>query len=79
MLKLIDSGCGQHHPRQVSVTGAAAILLGRLLLNLPLTNGGYNYICEHGHTHRLTLLQCKGKVALYPQELGFAGGTASAH
>ena len=79
MLKLIDSGCGQHHPRQITCTGAAAILLDRLLLNLPLTDGGYNYICEQGHTHRLTPLQSGTKVTAYPQELGFAGGLASAH
>jgi hypothetical protein len=79
MLNLIDSGCGQHHPRQITCTGATATLMDRLLLNLPMTDGGYNYICEHGHTHRLTLLQSGKKVASYPQKLGFGGSTASAH
>jgi hypothetical protein len=78
MLKLIDSGCGQHHPRQVTFTGGAAILAARLLLNLPLTNGGYNYICEHGHSHRLTLPQREEKLAARPG-FGFAGGAAPPH
>ncbi len=78
MLKLIDSGCAQHHPRQVTCTGGAAILVGRLLLNLPLTNGGYDYICEHGHTHRLAPLQCEAKAAGC-SGFGFMEGATPAH
>ena len=62
MLKLIDSGCGQHSPQQITLTGAAAALVARLILNLPPTNGGPTYICEHGHTHRLTFYQREDKM-----------------
>ena len=57
MLKITDSGCGQHQARHMALKGVTAALVGRLILNLPLTDGGHHYICEHGHTHRLTLLQ----------------------
>ena len=55
MLKLTDSGCAQHPPRHITLTGLAAALVGRLILNLPPTEAGHTYICEHGHTHCLTL------------------------
>ena len=59
MFKLTDSGCSQHEPRHIALTGAAAALVGHLLLNLPMTAGNYTYICEHGHTHYLTLQSCE--------------------
>ena len=37
MLKLTDSGCGQHSPQQITLTGAAAALVARLILNLSPT------------------------------------------
>jgi hypothetical protein len=79
MLKLIDSGCGQHQARQIAFTGITAALVGRLILNLPLTDGAPYYICEHGHTHRLTLHQGQEQVASGPPGRGRAGGTAPAH
>ena len=57
MLKLTDSGCAEHSPQQITFTGAAAALVARLILNLPPTGAGPTYICEQGHTHRLTLHQ----------------------
>jgi hypothetical protein len=62
MLKLTDSGCAQHSPQQITLTGAAAALVARLILNLSPGGGGPIYICEHGHTHRLTLHQCEEKM-----------------
>jgi hypothetical protein len=62
MLKLIDSGCGQHSPQQITFTGAAAALVARLILNLPPTNGALTYICEHGHNHRVTFYQREEKM-----------------
>jgi hypothetical protein len=63
MLKLTDSGCAQHSPQPITFTGVAAVLVGRLILNLSPTAAGPTYICEHGHTHRLTLHQCEEKLA----------------
>jgi hypothetical protein len=55
MLKLTDSGCGQHSAQQISLTGPAAALVARLILNLSPTGAGPTYICEYGQTHRLTI------------------------
>ena len=63
MLKFIESGCAQHCPQQITLTGAAAALVARLILNLHFTDGGPTYICEHGHSHRLMLQPREEKVA----------------
>ncbi len=76
MLRLMDSGCERHQPRQIICTGGAAILVGRLLVNLHPMDDGHTYICEHGHTHRLTLLKGEEKPSSIPKELDFAGGSA---
>ena len=80
MLKLTDSGCGQHQAAAPGPHGRyAAALVGRLIFNLPLTDGGHHYICEHGHTHRLTLLQPQEHVTSSPPGRGCAGGMAPVH
>ena len=79
MLKLTDSGCGQHQARHIALTGATAALVGRLILNLPLTDGGHHYICEHGHTHCLTLQPRDKKISSSPPGLGYASDKASTH
>ena len=79
MLKLTDSGCGQHQARQIALTGAAAALVGRLILNLPMTDGGHTYICEHGYTHCLTLQPRDKKISSNPPGLGYASDKASTH
>ena len=79
MLKLTDSGCREHQARQIALAGAAAILVGQLIVNLPMTDGGHTYICEHGYTHCLTL-QPRGKiVSSSPPKLGYARDKASTH
>ena len=79
MLKLIDSGCGQHSPQQITVTGAAAALVARLILNLPPTIGGPTYICEHGHTHRLTFYQREERITSSGPGAELATGNPSFH
>ncbi len=79
MLKLTDSGCAQHSPQQISLAGAGAVLVARLILNLPPTADGPTYICEHGHTHRLTLHQREGKMASNLLGPGLAGGPIPFH
>ena len=79
MLKLIDSGCAQHHPRPITLTGLAEALVGRLILNLPPTKVGHSYICEHGHTHCLTLQSREGNVTSTPPRFGFTGNPAPNH
>ena len=79
MFKLTDSGCRQHRPRQIALTGAAAALVGHLVVNLPVTDGGHSYICDHGYTHCLTLERCDPKVSPSPPELGYASDKACTH
>lgn len=79
MLKLTDSGCTQHPPRPITLTGQAAALVGRLVLNLPPTAAGHSYICEHGHTHCLTLQLRKGNVTSTSPQFGFTGNPALNH
>jgi hypothetical protein len=76
MLKLTDSGCTQHFPQQITLTGVAVALVARLILNLHFTDGGPTYICEHGRTHRLTLHPREEKVASNLPGPILAGGTA---
>jgi hypothetical protein len=79
MLKLTDSGCREHQVRQIALAGAAAALVGQLIVNLPLTDGGHTYICEHGHTHCLMLQPRGKKVSSSPPKLGYARDKASTH
>lgn len=55
MLTLIDSGCGKHPRKQLTLTGYLACLVGGLITNLPLQGACPTYICEYGHTHYLLL------------------------
>jgi hypothetical protein len=70
MLKLTDSGCAQHPPRHTTLTGLAATLVGRLISNLNPTAAGHTYICEHGHTHCLTLQPRQGNLTTGPPQIG---------
>jgi hypothetical protein len=54
MLKLMDSGCNEHHRRRLRFSGTEANLLATIIYNLPHNGDCYTYICEYGHTHRLT-------------------------
>ena len=79
MLKLTDSGCAQHPPRHTTLTGLVAALVGRLIINLPPTAAGHTYICEHGHTHRLTFESCEGNVTTGPPRFGLTSNPALNH
>ena len=79
MLKLTDSGCAEHHARPIRLTGLAAALVGRLILNLPPTAAGHTYICERGHTHCLTLQPREGNVTLTPPRFGLTGNPPLNH
>ena len=70
MLKLADSGCAQHPPRHITLKGPAAALVGRLVLNLLPNAAGHSYICEHGHTHCLTLQRREESMATAKSRVG---------
>ena len=79
MFKLMDSGCEQHQPRQIRLTDSTAAWVDRLILNLPPTDAGHTYICEHGHTHCLTRSPQEAARTASPLGLGYAGGTVLTH
>jgi len=54
MLMITDLGCDRHNQRRVTLSGIEAELVTDVLYNL--TNNGefHTYICECGHTHRIS-------------------------
>ena len=54
MLKIIDPGCNKHNQRQFTLDGVAAEIMGDILYNLPNDGDFHTFICEHGHTHRIS-------------------------
>jgi hypothetical protein len=79
MLKLMDSGCVQHPPQPIRLTGQTAALVDCLVLNLPRTEAGHTYICEYGHTHCLRLRPCEGNATSTPPRFGFTGSPPLHH
>jgi hypothetical protein len=55
MLTIIDRGCTKHQGRQLAMDAATAEFMQDLLFNLHRQGEFHTYICEHGHTHRLSL------------------------
>jgi hypothetical protein len=53
MIELLDSGCGQHPPRNFTLRDNIAGLVYQLVTNLPVKGNWSTYICEYGHTHSL--------------------------
>jgi hypothetical protein len=54
MLKIIDPGCNKHNQREFTLDGVEAETMGDILLNLPIDGESHTFICEHGHTHRIS-------------------------
>jgi hypothetical protein len=54
MLKLTDLGCNEHNRRQLTLSGIEAELMKGILYNLPQEGDFHTFICEQGHTHRLS-------------------------
>ena len=54
MLTITDLGCERHNRRQFTLSGVEADILGDILFNLPSDGDFHTFVCEHGHTHRLT-------------------------
>jgi len=79
MLKITDSGCAEHLARPITLTGQVAALVGRLIVNLPPTEAGHTYICEHGHTHCLTLQPRQSNMTTGPPRFGLMSTPALNH
>ena len=54
MLKIIDLGCNKHNRRQFTLDGVEAEIIGDILYNLHSDGDSHTFICEHGHTHRIS-------------------------
>ncbi len=54
MLKLTDFGCREHNPHQVTLWGIEAALMQGIIFNLPQEGTFHTFICDQGHTHRLS-------------------------
>ena len=71
MLKIIDPGCTKHKPRQFTLDGVAAEIMGDILYNLPKVGEFHTFICEYGHTHRINFNMQVAK--LYSLSAMFSG------
>lgn len=54
MLMITDLGCDRHNPRRVTFSGVEAELVADVLYNLSNDGEFHTYICECGHTHRVS-------------------------
>ena len=54
MLTITDLGCNRHNQRQFTLGGVEAEIMGDILYNLPNDGDFHTFICEHGHTHRIS-------------------------
>ena len=54
MLTITDLGCDRHNLRQITLSGIEAELMTDVLYNLTNDGDYHTYICECGHTHRIS-------------------------
>ena len=54
MITVTDSGCRLHQQRLLTFMGEEAEVMEGVLHNLPQTGDVHFYVCEHGHSHRLS-------------------------
>jgi hypothetical protein len=54
MLTITDLGCDRHNLRQVTLSGVEAEMMTDVLYNLTHDGEFHTYICECGHTHRIS-------------------------
>jgi len=66
MLTVTDCGCCEHKLYQVTFTGNKALMMTRLITNLPMCREYYTFICEYGHTHRVIANLPQHKIAVTP-------------
>jgi hypothetical protein len=54
MITITDLGCDRHNRRQVTLSGVEAEMMADVLYNLTNDGDFHTYICECGHTHRVS-------------------------
>jgi len=62
MLTITDLGCDRHNLRHVTLSGVEAELMTDVLYNLSNDGEFHTYICECGHTHRISFNMQKEKL-----------------
>ena len=55
MLMIIDRGCIKHKGRRLAIDASMAEFMQDLLYNLHRQGEFHTFICEHGHTHYLSI------------------------
>jgi hypothetical protein len=63
MIKVIDHGCSKHSWSQLLLNEPEAELVKNILFNLPRLGNFHTFICDFGHTHRLSYLIQMEKMA----------------
>lgn len=54
MLTITDLGCERHIRRQITLKGVEADWMSDVLYNLSIDGNFHTFICECGHTHRIS-------------------------
>ena len=54
MLTITDLGCERHIRRQINLEGVEAEWMTDVLYNLSIDGKFHTFICECGHTHRIS-------------------------
>jgi len=74
MLTITDLGCDRHNRRQVTFNGVEAEMMTDFLYNLTKVGEFHTYICECGHTHRISFNTQKEKLfrlsAMFSKKVG---------
>ncbi len=70
MLTVTDSGCRLHQQRFLTFMGEEAEVIEGVLHNLPQTGNCLSYLCEHGHSHRITFDKDRINFVRLPESTG---------
>ncbi len=72
MVTITDSGCHKHQPCQITFSGIGALMVERLIANLPMNRGEFTYICKHGHTHHVIPIPPANKEEIAVNSMGYS-------
>jgi hypothetical protein len=77
MLTITDLGCDRHNQRQVMLSGVEAEMMTDVLYNLTNDGDFHTYICECGHTHRISFIAQEEKLCrlsdMFSKKMGRSG------
>ena len=77
MLTITDLGCDRHNRRQATLSGVEAAIMADVLYNLTNDGDFHTYICECGHTHRISFNSQEEKLCrlsdMFSKKMGRSG------